>query len=208
MNKLLWYAFLLSLFTIIYNFIEGIISVWFGIENETLALLGFGVDSFVEVISGIGIVHFILRMRFSKVVKQDKFEKTALRITGFSFYLLTAGLLTASVFNLVTGSVPDTTFAGIVISIISLLTMYWLMTEKVKVGTKLNSDAVIADSKCTRTCFLLSTILLAASGLYEMFHIGYFDIIGSVAIAYFAFKEGKESLNKAESGELLCNFKG
>ena len=89
MNKLLRTALFLSFITIFYNIIEGVVSVYFGAEDETLALFGFGVDSFVEVISGIGIAHMILRMRFSKVVTRDKFEKTALRITGTVFYLLT-----------------------------------------------------------------------------------------------------------------------
>ena len=87
MNKLLRTAFILSLITIFYNIVEGVISVYFGSEDETLALFGFGVDSFVEVISGIGIAHMIIRMKYSKVVTRDVFEKTALKITGFSFFL-------------------------------------------------------------------------------------------------------------------------
>ena len=66
MNKLIRTAFILSLITIIYNIAEGLISVYFGSGDETLALLGFGVDSFVEVISGIGIAHMIFRMKYSK----------------------------------------------------------------------------------------------------------------------------------------------
>lgn len=205
MNKLLRFALFLSLITIIYNLIEGVISVFFGATDDTLALFGFGVDSFVEVISGIGIAHFILRMRYSKIVTQDKFEKTALRITGFSFYLLAVGLVIASVYNLINGIVPETTIAGIIISSISLLTMYWLMTAKLKVGKALKSDAIIADANCTKTCFYLSFILLAASGLYELFQIGYFDILGSIGIAYFAFKEGREAFEKVRSGNLMCS---
>jgi len=178
LNKLLRTAFILSLITIFYNIIEGVISVYFGSEDETLALFGFGVDSFVEVISGIGIAHLILRMRYSKVVTQDKFEKTALRITGTAFYLLTLGLIAGSVLNIISGAKPETTVVGIVISIISIFTMYWLMTVKLKIGKALNSDAIIADANCIKTCFYLSFILLGASGLYELFHIGYSDIIG------------------------------
>jgi len=68
-KKLLNTAFILSIITIIYNLVEGVISVYFGIEDDTLSLLGFGTDSFVEVISGIGIAHMVLRMKFSKVEK-------------------------------------------------------------------------------------------------------------------------------------------
>ena len=205
MNNLVKKAFILSLITIFYNIAEGIISVFFGTGDETLALLGFGVDSFVEVISGIGIAHMILRMRYSKVQSRDSFEKTALKITGTSFYLLTIGLIIGSVFNIINGVKPTTTIPGIVVASISILTMYWLMSSKLKVGKELKSDAIIADANCTKTCFYLSFILLGASGLYELFNIAYFDIIGSLGIAYFAFSEGKEAFEKVKSGNLSCS---
>lgn len=205
MNNLIKKAAFLSLITIFYNVAEGIISVWFGAGDETLALLGFGVDSFVEVISGIGIAHMIYRMKYSKVENRDTFEKTALRITGIAFFLLTAGLIVGAVLNIINDVKPETTLPGIIIASISILTMYWLMTSKLKVGKALNSDAIIADANCTKTCFYLSFILLAASGLYELFNIAYFDLLGSIGIAFFAFREGKESFEKAKSDNLLCN---
>jgi hypothetical protein len=205
MNKLLRTAFILSLITIFYNIVEGLISVYFGSEDETLALFGFGVDSFVEVISGIGIAHMILRMRFSKVLTRDTFEKTALSVTGTVFYLLTIGLITGSVLNIIYDVKPETTVVGIIVSVISIGTMYWLMTAKLKVGKELKSDAIIADANCTKTCFYLSFILLASSGLYEIFYIAHFDLLGSLGIAYFAFKEGREAFEKVKSGNLACN---
>ncbi|MCW8804644.1 MAG: cation transporter [Ignavibacteriaceae bacterium] len=205
MKNLIKVAFALSLITIFYNIAEGLISIYFGASDDTLALLGFGVDSFVEVISGIGIAHMILRMKYSKVQTQDKFEKTALTVTGTAFYLLTIGLIIGSVLNLIYNVKPATTLPGIIIASVSILTMYWLMTSKLKVGKALNSDAIIADANCTKTCFYLSFILLVASGLYELFHIRYFDILGSLGIAYFAFKEGREAFEKVKSGKLLCN---
>ena len=205
MNNLIKIAFILSLITIFYNIAEGVISVYFGAGDETLALLGFGVDSFVEVISGIGIAHLVFRMKYSKVQTRDSFERTALRVTGTAFYLLTAGLLIGSVLNLIRNVKPETTVPGIIIAAISIATMYWLMTSKLKVGKALNSDAIIADAHCTKTCFYLSFILLAASGFYELFNIAYFDILGSLGIAYFAFKEGREAFEKVKSGNLLCS---
>jgi len=199
------FALTLSLITIFYNLAEGLISVYFGVSDDALALLGFGVDSFVEVISGIGIAHMILRMKYSKVETRDTFEKTALRITGTAFFLLAFGLVIGAVLNIINDVKPESTLPGIVIAAISILTMYWLMTSKLKVGKALNSDAIIADANCTKTCFYLSFILLAASGLYELFNIAYFDILGSLGIAYFAFKEGREAFEKAKSGNLMCN---
>lgn len=205
MNKLIHKAFAISLITIFYNIVEGLVSIYFGAGDETLALLGFGVDSFVEVISGVGIAHMIFRMKYAKVQARDDFEKTALKITGSSFYILTAGLIIGSVLNIINDSKPETTLPGIVISVISILTMFWLMTAKLRIGKALHSDAIIADANCTKTCFYLSFILLAASGLYELFGIAYFDILGSLGIAFFAVKEGNEAFEKVKSGKFTCS---
>ena len=199
------FALLLSVITILYNIAEGLISIFFGLNDETLALFGFGLDSFVEVISGIGILHMIIRMKRNPISERDRFERTALKITGLSFYLLCAGLILASVLLIINDVKPDTTIVGIVISLISILTMYALLHYKLKVGRALNSDAIIADANCTKTCFYLSFILLASSLSYEVFKIGYLDIAGSLGIAYFALKEGKESIEKSNSSKLSCS---
>ena len=203
-EQLLKTAFLLSLLTIIYNLFEGGISVYFGMHDETLTLLGFGVDSFVEVISGIGIAHMIVRMRRLDNITKDNFEKTALTITGSGFYLLTVGLVAGAAINIYQGTVPHTTSAGLIISVVSILTMYFLMNAKLKVGGSMNSEAVISDAKCTKTCLQLSVVLLAASLLYEVFHLQYIDAIGSIAIAYLSFKEGQESFEKARRSDFKC----
>jgi divalent metal cation (Fe/Co/Zn/Cd) transporter len=195
---------ILSIITIIYNTGEGLVSVFFGFEDETLALFGFGVDSFVEVISGIGILHMVFRMKHSEINERDRFERTALRVTGSAFYLLGAGLTAGAVITIVTDARPETTFWGIVISSVSILTMWLLIRLKVKAGTELKSDAVIADAECTRACLRLSFVLLASSLLYELLHIPYADAAGSLIIAWLAFKEGKESFGKAKSGDLSC----
>jgi len=206
-DKLINIAILLALITVSYNLIEGIVSVYFGSADETLALLGFGIDSFVEVISGIGIAHLVLRMKYEKVDNRDKLEIIALRITGFSFYILTVGLIVGSFFNIIENVHPKTTIAGIIISTISLLTMYILIKYKMKVGNELNSAAIIADANCTRTCFNLSIVLLVSSALYEIFKINYIDVLGSLVIAYYAFKEGKEAFEKAKEEKInpSCN---
>ena len=203
-NKPLKIALILSIITIVYNVAEGIVSIIFGINDQTLALLGFGVDSFVEVISGIGILHMIIRLKKSSSENKDKFERTALKITGLGFYILTAGLVIGSIINIFEKNNPSTTLVGIVVSGISIITMYLLMKAKFRVGKTLNSDAIIADAHCTKTCFNLSVILLLSSVLYEISSIGYFDILGSLGIAYYSFIEGKESFEKAENNKLSC----
>lgn len=204
-KSLVSFALLLSVITIVYNIAEGVFSVFFGLNDETLALFGFGLDSFVEVISGMGIFHMIVRMKRNPISERDGFERTALKITGFSFYLLCAGLILASVFLIINGAKPETTMIGIIISVISIVTMYALVYYKLKVGKALNSDAIIADANCTKTCFYLSFILLASSLSYEIFKIGYLDIAGSLGVAYFALKEGKESIEKSKSENLSCS---
>ena len=181
------------------------VSVYFGNSDDTLVLLGFGIDSFVEVISGIGILHLVLRMQHSEVKNHDKFERLALRITGISFLLLAGGLVAASILNLVNKSAPETTLSGIIISSASIITMYFLMNYKLKTGKALNSEAIIADAHCTKTCLYLSFILLISSLLYEFLKISYIDIAGSLGIAWYAFSEGRESLEKARKNQIACS---
>lgn len=84
-----------------------------GFEDESLALFGFGTDSFIEVISGLGIAHMILRIQNNPSIGRDGFERKALRITGTAFYLLVIGLTITSVYHLWTGHQPETTLWGL-----------------------------------------------------------------------------------------------
>ncbi|MBS1127505.1 MAG: hypothetical protein H6Q93_1494, partial [Nitrospirae bacterium] len=167
-HRLYQSAYFLAVFTIAYNIAEGLISVFFGLEDETMALFGFGLDSFVEVISGVGIWHMIRRIRNNRANENpDHFEQQALRITGTAFYLLTAGLVMIAAMNLIQGHRPETTVWGIIVSAVSIITMWLLIRYKLKAGRGLNSDAIIADANCTKTCLYLSFVLLIASIGYE-----------------------------------------
>ena len=194
------YAVILAFITVFYNLVEGLISVYFGMQDETISLFGFGIDSFVEVISGIGIWHMLIKIK-NKGEERDEFEKTALRITGTAFYILVAGLVVTAVFNIYINHKPETTFWGIIISLISIITMSALIFFKMKVGRALNSRALVADANCTKTCLYLSIILLAASVGYELTGLGGIDSIGALLIAYFSFKEGREAFEKARTGK-------
>jgi divalent metal cation (Fe/Co/Zn/Cd) transporter len=193
----------LAWITIYYNLLEGAVSVFFGFQDETLSLFGFGLDSFVEVISGIGVWHMIYRLRQSVDGNPDRFEQRALKITGTAFYLLTAGLTATALYNVYSGHHPETTFWGIVISLISIGSMWALIHFKVKVGTALNSQAILADAGCTRTCLILSGVLLVASLIYELTGFGLVDSLGSIFIAWLSFREGREAFEKA-SGMVGC----
>src|SRR5690242_18884510 len=99
-NKYWTYALWLALFTIFYNLAEGLISIFFGISDETLTLFGFGVDSLIEVMSGAGILAMVLRIRQIPHMPRTQFERTALRVTGTSFYLLALALGITAIYNL------------------------------------------------------------------------------------------------------------
>ena len=192
-------AFGLSIFTILYNLVEGLIATYLGYEDENLTLFGFGADSFIEMISGFGIAHMIFRIQRNPNSNRDDFERTALRITGYAFYTLVIGLLMTSIYNIWIGHQPKTTCWGIVISLISIAVMWALMYSKTKVGRLLNSQAMLADVECTRICIYMSVVLLVASGIYELVHLPYIDSAGTLSLAYLSFKEGKECFEKANN---------
>ena len=202
------WAYIMAVITIAYNIVEGVVSVSFGLEDETMALFGFGLDSFVEVISGVGIWHMIRRLRNNhKNMNPDQFEQQALKVTGAAFYLLTAGLVITATANLIYGHKPETTLWGIIVSVVSILTMWALMHYKLKVGRGLNSEAIIADANCTKTCLYLSLVLLLASAGYELTGIGSLDSIGTIVIAWLSFREGREAFQKA-AGKMTCGCQG
>ena len=196
--KLYRQAFFLSIFTIFYNIIEGLASVYFGIEEETLTLFGFGMDSFIEAISGFGIAHMVIRIKNNKGSGIDQFEITALKITGTAFYLLSFFLAVGIVMNLINKESPQSTLPGIIISVFSILVMLVLVKMKNKVGKQLNSAPILADASCTRVCIYMSLVLLGSSLLHELFKINYIDILGTIGIIYYSILEGKESFAKAK----------
>ena len=204
-NRLWVYALWLALFTIFYNLAEGLISVYFGFSDETLTLFGFGVDSFIEVMSGIGILAMILRIRRNPETSRTQFEVTALRVTGTAFYLLALGLGASAIYNLFSAHKPTTTLPGLIISLVSIAVMWILVTGKRKVGRALNSAPILADANCTMVCIYMSIVLLASSLIYEITGLGFIDSLGALGLIYFSYSEGKESFEKADSLECDCD---
>jgi divalent metal cation (Fe/Co/Zn/Cd) transporter len=203
-EKLFATASLLALLTIGYNLVEGLVSMALGAADETLALFGFGVDSFIEVISAVGVWHMIRRIRGSNGEARDEFERRALRITGGSFYVLSVGLVLTAVVNIYQGHRPETTLWGIVVSLVSISFMWLLIRHKTRVGTALASPAILADAACSRACLYLSLVLLAASAGYEATGIGSLDAIGALLIAWLTWREGREALGKARGLACSC----
>jgi hypothetical protein len=196
----------LALITIGYNIVEGAVSVWFGLADETISLFGFGLDSFIEVVSGIGVWHMLRRQKEANGLNPDVFERRALRITVVGFYLVTVGLVLPAMIDILERQRPETTLWGIIVAAVSIVSMQFLIHYKVKVGTKLNSPALMADAACSRACLYLSIILLAASAGYALTGIGWFDSLGAIGIAWFSLKEGREAFAKAKG--LACSCAG
>jgi divalent metal cation (Fe/Co/Zn/Cd) transporter len=175
-----------------------------GYSDETLSLFGFGADSFIEVISGLGIAIMIMRIKQNPESPKSRFEITALKITGSAFYLLSAGLLVGIVLNIINHHKPETTLWGIIIALISITVMVWLMNAKKRIGKKLNSEPVIADANCTRVCVYMSIVLLLSSLIYEFTGFAYADSIGAAGLIYFSISEGKEAFERAKGKECNC----
>jgi divalent metal cation (Fe/Co/Zn/Cd) transporter len=198
------YALWLALFTIFYNLLEGLISIFFGVTDEALTLFGFGIDSFIEVISGVGILALVIRVHQHPDTPRSQFERTALRVTGVSFYLLAIGLGATALYTLLSGHKPETTLPGLMISLISIVVMWVLVSGKRRVGRALDSSPILADANCTMVCIYMSSVLLASSLIYELSGFGFVDSIGALGLIWFSYGEGKEAFEKAAGIENCC----
>lgn len=197
-------ALWLSYFTIFYNLVEGIVAMGFGYSDETLSLFGFGVDSFIEMISGIGIMQLVIRIGRNPGSEVSRFEITALKITGYAFFVLAAGLATGVVVNVVQHHVPESTTWGAVIAAVSIIVMLWLYRAKKSIGDKLNSAPLLSDANCTLVCIYMSLVLLASSAIYALTGFAYADAIGAAGLIYFSIREGREALEKARKKSQTC----
>jgi divalent metal cation (Fe/Co/Zn/Cd) transporter len=187
-------AQLLAGASVTYNVIEAVIAVTAGLVAGSVALVGFGLDSVVEVSSGL-----IILWQFRHPLPESR-EKTALRLMAFSFFGLAAYVSFESVRSLLTGHEPDSSPVGIVLAATSLVVMPFLSWAQRRTGRALGSNAVVADSTQTLLCTYLSAVLLV--GLLLNATLGWYwaDPIAGLIIAAVAVKEGRE----AWRGEGCC----
>ncbi len=186
----------LSIATVGYNVIEGIAAVTVGIITNSTALLAFGLDSFIESLSGS-----VMIWRFGKNREGDdetKAERRALKLVGYTFFVLGAYVLYEGISQLFEHEAPDKSLFGIVVAVLSLIIMPALMRAKYKTGKQLGSKSLIADSKQTFACIIMSGTLLLGVGLNYLFGIWWADPLASIFIALLLFHEGKESLEGDE----------
>jgi divalent metal cation (Fe/Co/Zn/Cd) transporter len=200
MTAKLWqYAMLFAILTIVFNIAEGLVSIWFGVSDDMLTLSGFGVDSFIETISAIGVAVMISRIRNNPDADKSQFEITALKLTGWCFYGLALILAIGAIFNVVHGHKPESTTAGVVISLISIASMSGLIIAKKRLGVALSCQPMIADANCNLVCVYMSVVLLVASAAFALFHFGWIDTVGTAGIIFLSVREGRESLERART---------
>jgi len=190
-------ALYLSYFTAGYNIAEAAASIVFGWLSGSVALIAFGLDSLVESLSA-----GIMIWRFSKhsmtPEEEEKIEKRATRLVAITFFILSAYVLYESITKLVYSEVPDTSLPGIIIAIASIIVMPILFRLKYKVGQALNSSSLIADSKETLACMVLSVALLIGLGANYLFGFWQADPIVGLLVAAYLIKEGYETLTEDE----------
>jgi divalent metal cation (Fe/Co/Zn/Cd) transporter len=191
-------AVALGVVTIAYNVLEGIVAVAAGIAAGAVSLIGFGLDSGIEVISA-AVVVTRLTAGLRGAEPDERKEKLALRIVAVTFFALAAYLVVQGVRDLLIGGRPDTSVVGIVLTAVSIVVMPTLASLKRRVGLRMGSDLVVADAAETRLCAILSVTTCAGLVAYLLLGWTWLDPVAGFVIAVFAVLEGRE----AWEGELI-----
>lgn len=185
-------------FTIGYNVFEGIVAIAAGTVAGAVSLVGFGVDSGIEVASAaVVLTRLLADIRGGE--PDEARERRALKFIAVTFFALAAYVIIEGVRDLVTGETPDTSIVGIALTGLSLVLMPWLARAKRQAGRQMNSRLVVADASETTLCAWLSLSTFAGLLSYAVFNFTWVDPVAGFVIAAFAVGEGKE----AWEGELV-----
>jgi len=194
-------AFFLSRFTVGYNILEGVLSIAAGAMAGSIALVGFGLDSFVESLSG-GVM--IWRLRKSETLtgeQEERKERRALMLISWTFFIFAAYVLYESGEKIYFREAPEPSLFGIVIAAASLAVMPVLYVQKLRTGRALGMRSLIADSKETLACVYLSTSLLAGLGMNYLWGWWWADPAAGLIVALFLFREGMEAFDTGKNPE-------
>lgn len=182
---------MLAWFTIVWNAIEGVAGIAAGIAAGSIALIGFGVDSYVEVFAGSVIIWRLSKERHGEAVSEAA-EQRAVRLIALTFLFLAVGVGVESIRRLASGERPDESWFGIGLAVVSLVVMPLLARAKRRVGERLGSRAVTADATETMLCVWLSAILLVGLGANAAFGWWWADPLAALGVVYVAAREGIE----------------
>jgi len=185
-------ALRLEYFTVIYNIAEAAASIVFGSLAGSIALIGFGMDSIVESLSGLILIWRLKKHRSGSEEEEADIERKAERFVAVTFFLLGSYVLIESVGKLARNEISDPSAPGIIIALLSMTIMPILARKKYDLGLLIKSRALIADSKETLACSLLSVALLVGLGANYLFGFWQADPIVGLLIVAFLFREGWE----------------
>jgi divalent metal cation (Fe/Co/Zn/Cd) transporter len=189
----------LAWFTVGWNALEGLVAIASGLAAGSIALIGFGADSYVEVFAGVVVLWRLAAERRGS----EAAERRALRLIAVTFFLLAIGVGVESVRTLLAGEHPAESLPGILLAVVSLLVMPLLARAKRRVGRQLGSQALQADATETSLCVWLSGILLAGLGLNALVGWWWADPVAALGVVYVAAREGVENW-RAEHVDDCC----
>jgi divalent metal cation (Fe/Co/Zn/Cd) transporter len=188
----------LEYLTVSWNSAEAVIALVAGFLAGSIALVGFGFDSVIEVTSGIAL---LWRLHFGEAAaKRERAEAVALRVVGVSFLALAAYVAYEAVAHLVAAEAPDASLAGIVLAGVSLIVMPLLARAKRGVASRIQSAALTADARQTDLCAYLSAILLGGLTLNAAFGWWWADPVAGLVMTPIIAKEGWEAIR----GKTCC----
>jgi divalent metal cation (Fe/Co/Zn/Cd) transporter len=193
----------LEYFTIGWNVVEAFVAIGAGLVAGSVALIGFGVDSAIEVISAVGLLWRLSKAGpHAEVAEESAAEKRALYVVAATFLLLAAYITHEAISTLLETEEPLSSPVGIVLSILSLAIMPALAYAKQRTGRDMSSRALVADSKETWVCSYLSLALLVGVGLYAVAGWWWADPIAALAMLPVIVWQGWETLVEAREHDV------
>ena len=191
----------LEVFTIAWNVVEAVVAIGVGLVVGSVALVGFGVDSGIEVISAVALLWRLLKAGpNASVAEEGDAEKKALYLVAATFFLLAAYITYEAAGALFSGEGPEASTVALMLSVLSVLIMPALAYLKGRTGREMGSRALVADSKETWVCAYLSVALLAAVGLNTFFGWWWADPVGALAMLPVILWQGWETFKEAREG--------
>lgn len=198
MEKLYKKGLRLEYFTVGYNIAEAAVSIVFGTIANSIALVGFGLDSIVESLSGFVLIWRLRQHGKISETEEKRVEEKAMKFVALTFFILGAYVLFQSLKKLIQSEPPEPSLPGIIIAIVSLIIMPLLTWQKYITGKQIKSPALIADSKETLACAFLSVALLLGLGSNYLFDLWQADPIVGLIIVIFLFREGLEGWKESK----------
>jgi divalent metal cation (Fe/Co/Zn/Cd) transporter len=194
-------ALLAEYFTVGWNVFEGVVAIVAGVFAGSIALIGFGLDSYVEVASGVVLIWRLRKHGFGDE-EEEAAEKRAIFFVGLTFLLLALYVTFESGKKLVFHEHPEESLIGIILALVSLIVMPWLAWYKKQIAAEINSRALRADALETLACSYLSLTLVVGLGANALFGWWWADPVAALAMVYFLIKEGWEAVNAEHAEEI------